>query len=173
MAFVYHYYGKSFTSAEKVRAHKAVHDETQLQCHICDKVFIGKKKKNILWKYLIWFKTIFEFLYEEFRLPMTLKIHVIIDHYSDYFQWTNQTMRLTNAEFTETAHSTFKMSERIHKFKISRKIGTPVHQEMALKSLVWHNSKRAGFVSPQDFRLRKSSPRVWGSPLSSPRLKLN
>ena len=115
----------------------------------------------------------FEFLFEEFRLPMTLKIHVIIDHYSDYFQWTNQTMRLTNAEFTETAHSTFKMSERIHKFKISRKIGTPVHQEMALKSLVWHNSKRAGFVSPQDFRLRKSSPRVWGSPLSSPRLKLN
>ena len=74
---------------------------------------------------------------------------------------------------SETAHSTFKMSERIHKFKISRKIGTPVHQEMALKSLVWHNSKRAGFVSPQDFRLRKSSPRVWGSPMSSPRLKMN
>ena len=117
------------------------------------------------------FKTNFDFLYEEFKLPMTLRIHLIIDHYSDYFQWTNQTMRLTNAEFTETAHSTFKMSERIHKFKISRKIGTPVHQEMALKSLVWHNSKRAGFVSPLDFKLRKSSPRVWGSPLSSPRLK--
>ena len=117
------------------------------------------------------FKTNFDFLYEEFNLPMTLKIHVIIDHYSDYFQWTNKTMRMTNSEFTETAHSTFKMSERIHKFKISRKIGTPVHQEMALKSLVWHNSKRAGFVSPLDFKLRKSSPRVWGSPLSSPRLK--
>ena len=95
---------------------------------------------------------------------MTLKI---IDHNSDYFHRTNQTIRLTNAEFTETAHSTFKMSERIHKFKISRKIGTPVHKEMALKSLVWHNSKRAGFVSPSDFRLRKSSPRVWASPLSS------
>ena len=89
----------------------------------------------------------------------------------DYFQWTNQTMRLTNAEFTETTHSTFKMFERKHKFWISRKIGTPIHQEMALKSLVWHNSKRAGFVSPQEFRIRKSSPRVWGSPLSSPRLK--
>ena len=78
------------------------------------------------------FKTNFDFLHEEFNLPMTLKIHVIIDHYSDYFQWTNQTMRLTNTEFTETAHSTFKMSERIHKFKISRKIGTPIHKEMAL-----------------------------------------
>ena len=102
---------------------------------------------------------------------MTLKIHVIVDHYTDYFEWTSKTMRYTNAEFTETAHSTFKMSERIHKFKISRKIGTPMHNEMALKSLVWHNSKRAGYVSPNDFRLRKSSPRVWSSPISSPRLK--
>ena len=61
------------------------------------------------------FQTNFEFLYEEFNLPMTLKIHVIIDHYSDYFMWTGRTMKYTNAEFTETAHSTFKMSERIHK----------------------------------------------------------
>ena len=99
-------------------------------------------------------ETYFEFLYEEFTLPMTLKIHVIIDHYSDYFQWTNQTMRLTNAEFTETAHSTFKMSKRIHKFKISKKIGTPVHQEMALKSLVWHNSKRRASHGLE----------VWGTP---------
>ena len=80
-------------------------------------------------------------------------------------------MRFTNAEFTKTAHSTFKMSERIHKFKILRKIGTPIHKEMALKSLVWLNSKRAGYVSPNDFRLRNSSPRVWSSPMSSPRLK--
>ena len=112
------------------------------------------------------FKTNFDFLYEEFNLPMTLKIHVIIHHYSEYFQWTGKTMKYTNAEFTETAHSTFKMSERIHKFKVSRQIGTPIHQELALKSLVWHNSKRAGFVSPAEFRLRTSSPR--SSPLPSP-----
>ena len=87
---------------------------------------------------------------------MALKIHVIIDHYSDYFQWT---MKYTNGEFTETAYSTFKMAEHIHKFKVSRKIGTPVYKELALKSLVWHNSKRAGFVSPAEFRLRTSSPR--------------
>ena len=42
---------------------------------------------------------------------------------------------------------------------------------MALKSLVWHNSKRAGYVSPGDFQLRKSSPTFWISPMSSPRLK--
>ena len=77
MTFVCHYCGKSFISAEKARAHKAVHDETQLQCRISDKVFIEKKD-----------------------------------------------------------------------------FGTPVHKKMALKSLVRHNSKRAGFVSPSDFRLR-------------------
>ena len=43
------------------------------------------------------FQTNFEFLYEEFNLPMTLKIHVIIDHYSDYFVWTGRTMKYTNA----------------------------------------------------------------------------
>ena len=71
-----------------------------------------------------------------------------------------QTMRYTNAEFTETTHSTFKMSERIHKFKANQKIGTPVHRDMALKSLAWHISRSAGFISPSEFRLRKSSPRT-------------
>ena len=31
------------------------------------------------------------------------------------------------------------MSERTHKFKVTRKIGTPVHKELALKSRVWQN----------------------------------
>ena len=44
MAFVCHSGSKSFTSAEKLRAHK--HDETKIQCHIYDKEFEGKKKSN-------------------------------------------------------------------------------------------------------------------------------
>ena len=111
--------------------------------------------------------TNFEFLNEEFKLPMTLKIHAILEH---YFQWTGRNMKYTNAEFTETAHSTFKMSERIHKYQVTRKIGTPVHKELALKSLVWHNSNRAGYVSPAEFRLRTSSPR--SSPISSPCVRI-
>ena len=103
------------------------------------------------------FRTNFDYLYGEFNIPMTLKIHVIVHHYKEYFEWNNKTMRFTDAKFTETAHSTFKMSERIRKLKITRKIGTPIHKEMALKSLVWHNSKRAGYVSPNDFRLRTST----------------
>ena len=51
-------------------------------------------------------------------------------------------------------HSTFKMSERFHKFRVSRNIGTHVHKELALKTLVWHYSKNTGFVSPAEFRFR-------------------
>ena len=46
---------------------------------------------------------------------MTLKIHVIIHHYSEYFHWTGKTMKYTNAKFTETVRSTFKMSESFKK----------------------------------------------------------
>ena len=59
-------------------------------------------------------------------------------------------MKYTDGKFTETAHSKFRMSERIHKFKITRKIGTSVHKELALNSLVWHKSKRARYVSPAE-----------------------
>ena len=55
-----------------------------------------------------------------------------IDHYSGYFM----TMKYTNAEFTETAHSTFKMYERIPKFKVTRKNGTPVHKELSSQNVV-------------------------------------
>ena len=77
------------------------------------------------------FKVNFEFLNEEFLLPMTLKIHVILHHYSDYFEWTGNTMRYTNAEFTETAHATFKMSERIHHL-------TSIEKSELLYTKNWH-----------------------------------
>ena len=171
MAFVCHICGKSFTTSEKLKYHQRCYGEEQIRCHICDEMFTTKQQLGDYEAVLYGFQTTFDYLYEEFNLPMTLKIHVIVHHYKQYFEWTDKTMRFTNAEFTETAHSTLKMSERIHKFKITRKIGTPIHKEMALKSLVWHNSKRAGYVSPNDFRIRKSSPRVWSSPMSSPRIR--
>ena len=37
-------------------------------------------------------------------------------------------------------------------------LGTPVHKEKAMKSIVWHNTKKAGFTHPSMFKLRKSSP---------------
>ena len=43
-------------------------------------------------------------LYENFNLNMTLKEHIIIDTYRDYFEWTGRTMRITNGEFVESSH---------------------------------------------------------------------
>ena len=68
MAFVCHYCGKSFTSAEKLRAHKAVHDETQLQCHICDKVFIK------LCKYLLNFPHNYYYIATPTLVPKTIAV---------------------------------------------------------------------------------------------------
>ena len=104
------------------------------------------------------FRTNFNYLYEEFKLPMTLKIHVIYDHYEFFFENSGNSMKFTNGEFTETTHSTFKISERQHNFHVNRMLGTPVHREKAMKSIVWHNTRKAGFTPPSMFKLRKSSP---------------
>ena len=38
------------------------------------------------------FKCKFDVLYEKFQLPMTLKIHVIVDHYGDFFKETGKNL---------------------------------------------------------------------------------
>ena len=45
-------------------------------------------------------------------------------------------MKFENGEFTETTHSTFKISKRQHNFHVNRMLGTPVHKEKAIKSIV-------------------------------------
>ena len=112
------------------------------------------------------FKCNFDHLYNNFGLNMTLKVHIIFHHYEDYFDWTGVTLRYTNGEFVESSHSSIKKEERCHGFKVVRKMGTPVHKQKALQSLIWHNSKRAGFTPSSKFRLRISSPHM--SPFSSP-----
>ena len=100
------------------------------------------------------FRISFNFLYDNYKMNMTLKTHVIFDHYGDYFQWTKKTFRHTSGEFVEATHATFKKEERLHGFKVIRKIGTPDHREKALKSLIWHNCRRAGHIKAGKFKLR-------------------
>ena len=95
-------------------------------------------------------------MFMEYGLSMTLKIHVIIHHYKYYFDKTGKTFKYTNGEFTESAHSSLRMSEEIHGLKIKRKLGTPKHQERSWQSMTLFNSKRAGFSTP--IRLRKATP---------------
>ena len=53
------------------------------------------------------FKCKFFKVYENFNLPLTLKIHVIVDHYADYFKETGKNFRLTNGAI----HHTIKVFE--------------------------------------------------------------
>ena len=129
-------------------------------------LFLIIQEQCILKNVLFGFSVNFEYLFENFKLNMTLKIHIILHHYKDYFDMTQKSMRFTNGEFVESSHYSFKKEERTHGFKVKRAIGTPEHLEKSLKSLVWHNSKRAGFTPPSKLQLRKYSP--YSSPYSSP-----
>ena len=76
---------------------------------------------------------------------MTLKVLVILHHFSQYFELTNTTMRDTNGEYVETLQSSLRIHEENHGYKVVRKLGTPTHLQKAKRSLVSFNSKRAGF----------------------------
>ena len=58
---------------------------------------------------------------------------------------TNTTMRDTNGEFVETLHSTLRLHEEHHGFKVVRRLGSKIHLKKALSPHVSHNSLRAGF----------------------------
>ena len=91
--------GQTFADKRKLAVHSQNHAKDEKKCHICEKICIGNKKflnhkklhqlhylctQNELGDYQLIlhdFRTNFNYLYDEFRLPMTLKIHVIYDHY--------------------------------------------------------------------------------------------
>ena len=87
---------------------------------------------------------------------MTLKVHVIMDHYGYYFQKTGLTFKDTNSEFTESAHRTVRKFEEAHNFKVVRKLGSPTHLRRSLDSISQFNSKNLGVTTPE--RLWKKSP---------------
>ena len=66
-------------------------------------------------------------LFEKYNLSWTLKIHVILDHYSTYFEITGKRMRHTNGEFPEGAHSTLRKHEERHGFKVKKGLGSQGH----------------------------------------------
>ena len=70
---------------------------------------------------------------------MTLKVHIIIHHYFDYFELTGQNMRSTNGEFVESTHSALRIHEEKHNYKVVRKLGGEDHIGKSIKSLVTFN----------------------------------
>ena len=58
------------------------------------------------------FKETFEVVHQLFGLSQTLKIHIIFDHYSDYFEMFGTNFKDTNGEHHEALHHTLKDMER-------------------------------------------------------------
>ena len=95
-------------------------------------------------------KAIFDFevnfwhLHNEFSLSMTLKIHVILDHYLWYFAEMGKNFHDTNGEYVEAVHYSLQGHEDSRKFKVVRNIGTDSHLKKALSSHTSYNSLRVG-----------------------------
>ena len=99
----------------------------------------------------------FWFLHELFQLPMTLKVHVIIDHYVWYFTEIGKNFHLTNGEYVEAVHYSLDGHEETRKLKIKRNIGSDEHLKRALKSHVSFNSLRIGSPT-RVMTIRRNSP---------------
>ena len=57
------------------------------------------------------FKYKFDTICNKFIMNMTLKIHVIVDHYGDYLKETGKHLRFTNIEHHEAIHHSMKVFE--------------------------------------------------------------
>ena len=58
------------------------------------------------------FRECFEVVHELFDISETLRIHVILDHYSDYFEMMGENVKETNGEHHEALHHTLKAMQR-------------------------------------------------------------
>ena len=78
-------------------------------------------------------------MYNEQGLNMPLKVHVIIHHFKEFFELTGITMQDINGEYVETLHSSLRVHEETHGYKVKREMGNPVHLNKAKKSLTSFN----------------------------------
>ena len=126
------------------------------------------------------FEQHFNYLYNEGTLNMTPKIHVILDHYPQYFEKFQKKFYETHMEHTESMHGKTKHFETTHGYRNVKKHGTDHHAMSCLQSVISLNSLNAGVIHASEFRLRRkrkisdsegSSPASspWSSPRSSPR----
>ena len=92
------------------------------------------------------FKRTWITLMENFGITMPLKVHIIVDHLSDYFELEHQTLGDTNDQFIEACHAKVKKFFENHpnyhfKDKSSDKYG-----EALLAAIIHFNSNNLGRV---------------------------
>ena len=87
----------------------------------------------------------FKEMQREFKLSQTLKLHIIMDHYLDHFELTQETLLKYSDEICEAIHSQFRMFEEKHGYKNNQK-NSESHKRMQHKSVVHFNSLNLGDV---------------------------
>ena len=73
------------------------------------------------------FETNFWYMHEAYKLPMTLKCHVIIDHYLWYFREMGTNFHDTYEEYVEAHHYSLDRVEENKKINVKRKLVTDGH----------------------------------------------
>ena len=72
--------------------------------------------------------------------------HIIVDHLSDYFELSNQTLKDTNDQFIEACHAKVKKFFDNHpNYKFKEK-NSAAYGEALLAAIVHFNSNNLGFV---------------------------
>ena len=149
--------GLTFPEMRMMQDHKRVaHDERVHHCESCKMDVVGLKKFT-------------DTLYDKFKINMMLKIHVIVDHYGDYFQETGIFFRFTNGEHHEAIHHALKVFEAKKGFHIKKKLKSLIHQAKCLQSIISFNVLRAGYVRKENMRLTPARKRLSSTSSSSPK----
>ena len=86
---------------------------------------------------------------EGVRFNPNFKIHVILDHYSDYFAMTGN-----KGEHHEALHHTLKTMDRDRNLHMKRNHGGVVHQKKSHQSISIRNALSAGCTPKAKLRVR-------------------
>ena len=89
------------------------------------------------------FRETFSKLQSVFDLSMTLKVHIISEHYQEHFDSTGKTLLSYSDEVTESMHSQLRLFEDAHKY-LTKKKGSKSHRRLQQKLVVHINSVNLG-----------------------------
>ena len=93
------------------------------------------------------FKLTWMTLMENFGITMPLKVHILCDHLSDYFELENQTLRDTNDQFIEACHAKVrKFFENHPNYNFKDKSGERYGKAL-LAAIIHFNSNNLGSVN--------------------------
>lgn len=110
-------------------------------CKRLYKVCVAKSLDPEFEKYLDEYRKYFNILFEAGYLNETVKAHIILSHFSDLMRESGRSLFLSDCQGIESVHSALRRSDVRHGCRITNRQGTPLHEEMSIRSVSFHNSR--------------------------------